>query len=211
MSTSAENTFRILVIDDVQDIHEDFRKILIHEESSQKKNLENMHQHLFHQKTMAGSLPQFEIDCVFQGQDGINCVQKSVKEKRPYAIAFVDVQMPPGIDGIQTIERIWEIDADIQVVICTAYAKYSWEEIFQRFGNTDHLFILKKPFDRIEIINLACTLTKRWSLNRLVNAEMARLKGISIQEKKEDGGAFNKLKEAMDMLENLNNKLKNKS
>ena len=44
-------------------------------------------------------------------------------------MAFVDVRMPPGWDGVETITRIWEVDPDLQIVVCTAYADYSWEEL----------------------------------------------------------------------------------
>ncbi len=72
--------------------------------------------------------------------------------------------MPPGWDGIETIKHIWELDKSIQIVICTAYSDYSWEETIEELGKSDNLLILKKPFDLIAVRQLACALTKKWQL-----------------------------------------------
>ncbi len=90
-------------------------------------------------------------------------VNRALEEQKPYAVAFVDVVMPPGDDGIVTIKEIWRQDPYIQTVICTAYANYSWEDITKILGSSDRLFILKKPFDTIEILQLACCLSSKWS------------------------------------------------
>ncbi len=75
------------------------------------------------------------------------------------------MRMPPGWDGVQTIQRLWEVDPNVQVVICTAYSDYSWEEISKKLGLTDRLLILKKPFDPVEITQIATSLSEKWSLN----------------------------------------------
>ena len=80
--------------------------------------------------------------------------------------------MPPGWDGVETIQRIWQVDPEILIVLCTAYSDHTWEEIVARLGRTDHLLILKKPFDNIEVRQLVLALTKRWHLAR--QAEMTR-------------------------------------
>ncbi len=77
-------------------------------------------------------------------------------------MAFVDVRMPPGWDGIEVIPRLWVADPNLPIVLCTAYSDYTWEEIFAKLGNTDHLFILKKPWERIELLQLAHTLAERY-------------------------------------------------
>ena len=94
---------------------------------------------------------------------------------RPYAMAFVDVRMPPGWDGVETITHLWKAYPHLQTVICTAYSDYSWTDIQRRLGHSDNLLILKKPFDNIEVIQLAHTLTRKWLLSRQVEAKMADL------------------------------------
>ena len=76
----------------------------------------------------------------------------------------VDVRMPPGWDGIETTQKLWEVDPDLQVVICSAYSDYSWDEIIAKLGNSDRLLFLKKPFDAMEILQLANALTEKWRL-----------------------------------------------
>jgi DNA-binding LytR/AlgR family response regulator len=84
------------------------------------------------------------LDSAFQGEQGLALIRRSLERQRPYALAFVDVRMPPGWDGIETIARIWEDYPDLQVVVCTAYSDYSWEEMVEKLGQTDRLVILKK-------------------------------------------------------------------
>lgn len=103
----------------------------------------------------------FEIGSAYQGQEGLLLVKKALEVGRPYAMAFVDVRMPPGWDGVETTEKIWKIDPEIQIVICTAYSDYSWKEMFERIGNDDRMVILKKPFDTVEALQLAFALTEK--------------------------------------------------
>ena len=91
-------------------------------------------------------------------------IEKSLREDRPYAMAFVDVRMPPGWDGVETTAKIWQKYPDLQVVICTAYSDYSWEEMLKKLGYSDRLVILKKPFDNIEVLQLAISMTEKWRL-----------------------------------------------
>src|SRR6185503_19326859 len=89
---------------------------------------------------------------------------RHLREGRRFATAFVDVRMPPGMDGLQTIKRLWQVDPDLQVVICTAFSDYSFEQIIQELGNTDRLLILKKPFDPVEVRQLAGALSEKWNV-----------------------------------------------
>lgn len=154
--------FRIIVIDDNAAIHRDFIKILTTHESSEFSTLKDI---VFGNQDQEDRIPpQFEIDTALQGKEGLHKIKKALKENRPYSLAFVDIRMPPGWDGVETIKRIWEVDKDIQIVICTAYSDYSWEETVEHLGNTDNLLILKKPFDRIAVRQLASALTRKWEL-----------------------------------------------
>ena len=117
----------------------------------------------------------FELDSAYQGQDGLEMVKRALAEERPYAMAFVDVRMPPGWDGVETISRIWEVDPDLQVVVCTAYVDYSWEELRSKVSQPDNFVVLKKPFDNVEVQQLAHTLTKKWLLNLQASLRTAEL------------------------------------
>jgi two-component system sensor histidine kinase/response regulator len=163
MNINPLKNHRILVIDDNRSIHDDFRKILV--KASQLPNdLSEDEAALFGDEEQIFAWPKFEIDSAYQGQEGLSLIEKSLLEGRPYALAFVDVRMPPGWDGIETTCKIWEMYPDLQVVICTAYSDYSWEEMLRTLGYSDRMVILKKPFDNIEVLQLAIAMTEKWRL-----------------------------------------------
>jgi putative two-component system response regulator len=102
-------------------------------------------------------------------------VEESLEKGKPYACAFIDVRMPPGWDGVETAKRIWEVDPDLPIVLCTAYSDHSWEEVSQQLDRTDQLLILKKPFDPIELRQVVASQTARWDLNRLIKENTMQL------------------------------------
>jgi len=173
---ASEKNRRILVIDDNRAIHEDFVRILRPRDES-NKGLEDMEAELFGASASAPLVEEnfYHIESAFQGLEGIDKVSSSVAEGKPYAMAFVDVRMPPGIDGVETLERIWKIDPALQAVLCTAYSDYSWEEVIKRLGMSDRLLILKKPFDNIEVRQMANTLTEKWSLQHQTRSRLQTL------------------------------------
>lgn len=155
---------RVLVIDDNISIHDDFRKILQPEQGGEA--LADARASLFGGEPLMKARVQFEISYADQGQSGLALVEMARREGRPYAIAFVDMRMPPGWDGLETIGRIWAVDPDIQTIICTAYTDHSWDEIIGKLGCDDRLLILQKPFSSVEVSQLAMSLTTKWSLAR---------------------------------------------
>jgi len=159
---SIHTNHRILVIDDNRAIHDDFRKILCPDHGK----LDEAAAEFFGDAPPVPGHPVFEIDSAFQGAEGIVLLDRAVEEGRPYAMAFIDVRMPPGIDGIETAACLSHHHPDLQVVICTAYSDYSWEEMVGRLGNRDRLLILKKPFASVEALQLACALCEKWKLTR---------------------------------------------
>lgn len=169
-----ENTTRILIVDDNQDIHEDIRNILnparINHQDLELQLLkdelfgEDDHYHFKNKKPFS---IRYRIDDAYQGEEAIRMVQKADLEKMPYSLVFMDIRMPPGMDGVQTIEKIWRINSYIEVVICTAYSDYSWDQILFKFGQTDHLLFIKKPFDNVSVKQITLALTTKWNLEKL--------------------------------------------
>jgi len=152
---------RILVIDDNKSIHDDFRKILSPDEAT-RAALSVAELELFGDPVNEEQQNQFKIDSAYQGDEGVMQVEEALVAKRPYSMAFVDMRMPPGWDGLKTAQRILEIDSEIQVIICTAYTAYSWDEISKQLGITDRMGILNKPFDTVEALRLANEFTEKW-------------------------------------------------
>ncbi len=178
---------RILVVDDNEAIHQDFRKVL-GSEGEGGAALAATEAALFGEAPAARQ--GFELDSAHQGEEALAMVMRALEENRPYALAFVDTRMPPGWDGVETIERLWQVDPQLQIALCTAYSDYSWEALSARLDLADRLLFLKKPFDNIEIRQMASALTMKWqmlqdmarkmnSLEEAVQESMRNLQKIS--------------------------------
>ena len=165
---------RILVIDDNPDIHKDFQTILLEEEHSAE--LDALKAEVFGDDNGEfAAAGRYELDFATQGKEGCKRIKQALSEDRPYELAFVDMRMPPGWDGLKTIEQIWKTDPHVQVVICTAYSDYSWEEITKRLGKSENFLMLKKPFDSAEVAQLASALTEKWGLAKQASMKMEQL------------------------------------
>ena len=192
-----ERNHRILIIDDNTSIHEDIRKIL-GGPSDKDAAFDEEVAALFGNISDPLVSTRFEIDSAFQGREGLELVDRARKERRPYAMAFIDVRMPPGWDGVETIRRIWSTNPDLQVVICTAYSDYSWRDMIRKVGKTESLVILKKPFDNIEVLQLAHTLTQKWTVSHRLHAHLASLDKVVFHRTEELQSANTRLRDEME-------------
>ncbi len=168
---SEEENCRILIVDDNAAIHEDFTKILP-SQPEEIDSFEDLEKGLFGDLTGGDYTPAgpdpayYELTHAFQGEEAFKLVEKAEAEGKPFSLIFMDVRMPPGWDGIETIKRIWSRWRHVEMVICTAYSDYSWEKILQKVGTTDQLMFLRKPFDVISVKQMALALVKKWNLAR---------------------------------------------
>ena len=168
---------RVLVVDDNAAIHEDFRKIL-------GGNTESSAELLAAERLLLGEAapgvarPAFEIDTALQGQEGVARVRRALEEERPYSMAFIDMRMPPGWDGLETILRLWELDPHVQVVICSAHSDYDWTEVVARLDHSDKLLVIKKPFEPIEVLQCANALTRKWDNERTLRRQVEHLERV---------------------------------
>jgi two-component system NtrC family sensor kinase len=176
---------RIIVIDDNPAIHEDVRKVLVqaHDTFIELPALDDI---------MGGGLPPpkpmvppYQIDSATQGNEGVEMVRAARDEGHPYAVAIVDVRMPPGPDGIDTVAHLWRIDPELQVVICSAFSDHSWGDIMRRLAPADGLLILRKPFDNVEIRQMAYALVTKWALARSQRRQLVDLEA-KVQERTRD-------------------------
>ncbi len=160
---------RILIVDDNESIHNDFRKVLVHEVNEDHADLDDMEADLFgadekDEAVTTDEMVVYEVDSAFQGKEALEMVDKAEKEGRPYALVFMDVRMPPGWDGIETIGRIWIKHPYLEMVLCTAYSDYTWDDIVEKLGCTDKLLFLRKPFDSVAVQQMALSLIKKFNL-----------------------------------------------
>lgn len=162
---NTEGPHRILIVDDNRDVHLDFRKVLCPERRGE--DLAAMEEALFGDAPEApAEQMSFCLDSAYQGQEALELVKASLRDGKPYALAFVDMRMPPGWDGLETIPHLWAEDPDLHVVICSAYSDHSWRDIIKKLGHSDRLLILKKPFDSNEATQIACAFSHKWTLHR---------------------------------------------
>jgi len=207
MIQEQEMNRRILIIDDNPNIHKDFREILEGKDDCDH-DLAEAEKAIFGSAIKSSVLEGFKIDSAFQGEEGLKMIRAAVDKGYPYALVFVDMRMPPGWDGLKTIEQIWQVDQSIQIIICTAYSDYSWGEIINRLGVSDNLLILLKPFDIAEVAQLAAALTKKWNLERQAAVKTEQLEQMVQDRTNELMEVNNRLTEMLQKVENANQELK---
>ncbi len=156
---------RILVVDDNPAIHGDFNKIL-RPPTPAGSALDDSALQLFNITPRARRHPVVELSFASSGEEALSLVKQARSRQEPFAMAFMDVQMPPGWDGVQTVQRLWEVEPDLQIVFCTAYSDYSWADLAERLGHSDKFLILKKPFEAIEVTQLAVAMLQKAEATR---------------------------------------------
>ncbi|MCA9655772.1 MAG: response regulator [Myxococcales bacterium] len=158
--------YRVLVADDNLSIHDDFSRIFAAAET-QDDRLDELAASLFdEERPPAPAGPRFTLEHVTQGRDALTRVLEARDAERPYALVFMDVRMPPGWDGVETAAHVLEADPDVRVVLCTAYSERTWRKRVEALRGRDRLLVLKKPFDALEVHQLACALCERWAMVR---------------------------------------------
>jgi diguanylate cyclase (GGDEF)-like protein len=192
MRSEEQKSYRLLIIDDNESIHDDLRKILLPAQADAG---------LMEDETILfGSISphsvEFTVDSAFQGQEGLLLLQKAKDAGQPFVLAFVDIRMPPGWDGIETITHLWNTDPDLQVVICTAHSDYTWTDIENKLGISNNFVILKKPFDPIEVTQLVHALTSKWTSARQARLRMEELDLLVEERTAELNHAVNELERA---------------
>ncbi len=105
-----------------------------------------------------------QVDYVDQGEDAVAAVARAIDEGRPYSVLFLDMRMPPGIDGKETARRIRELDQGINIVVVTGYSDHSPLEVARVAGPLDKLYYVAKPFKTAEIRSLTGSLCAKWSM-----------------------------------------------
>jgi predicted signal transduction protein with EAL and GGDEF domain len=167
---------RILLIDDTPEIHQDFQKVLMPARAS--GNLSALRAAAMGKAAAeppSSNLPEFTLVSAMQGHQGVAIAKAALDSGNPFALAFIDMRMPPGWDGLQTIRELWRVDPEIQVVICTAHSDHPWQEIDALGGDSDRLLVLKKPFDAVEVKRLAIAGTAKWTLARRAELKIIEL------------------------------------
>ena len=167
---------RILVVDDNDAILDDYRRIFDDRDAEADDALAALERELGGEAAAAPAAPRLRCEAtqVRQGADAVAVAAAALAAGQPFRVAFVDVRMPPGIDGVETVTRLWRQQPDLEVVLCTAHTDYSWAEITRRLAPRDRLVILRKPFEPIEVRQLAACLAEKSARGRAVAEHLRR-------------------------------------
>jgi signal transduction histidine kinase len=167
LQSSPPSVRRILVVDDQEIVHYTFRVILANRTAPRPEP----------ESAGTAVAPRYELDFAFGGEEALGLVRKAQSAGTPYAMVFTDMNMP-GWDGVETLARIWEIAPEMQAVLCTAFPDHAWDDLDGRLGRTDRLVILKKPFDKVEVLQLAYAMSEKWALGRKLQDHLDNLEQL---------------------------------
>ena len=163
---------RVLIVDDQKEIHADFEEML--RASFMKSSTDDLAA-AFLLEDNKPFLPEFEILHAASGEEACRAIEAGKESNRPIAVAFIDIRMPPGIDGIETIRRVRTIDRDVEIVIMTAYTDKSLPEIVHDMELLHKLLYIRKPFSREEIQQITLSLVGKWNVEQELTEKQRQL------------------------------------
>jgi signal transduction histidine kinase len=168
MTATPADNFRILVADDERAVLDAYRTVLddINPPFARRSVIEELEGKLFGRPGPAVPAPTFSPVLCRGGAEAVETIRAARPEDPAFPVAFLDVRMPPGIDGIETAARIRALDPDINIVIVTGYADSHPREIAQRVPPIDKLFYINKPFQKMELQQFVFALTAKWKSDR---------------------------------------------
>ena len=166
MESKEHWNYRVLIVDDEAGIHNDFRAML---NPNRRQRLTAALAEAFRDKIPDNEtcfLPNFELLHATSGEEGQDIICTAKASNRPIAVAYMDVRMPPGIDGVEAIRRIRQIEKDVELVIMTAYTDKPLPEIVRDMKLLNKLLYIRKPFAPEEVQQITLSLVERWNVER---------------------------------------------
>ena len=158
---------RVLIVDDQDEIHIDFREMLgTQNTGAASDDLADAFLPADANKSSTAYLPAFELVHASSGNEALQAIKAANKAKRPFAVAYVDIRMPPGIDGIETIRRIRAFEKNLEIVIMTAYTDKPLHEIVTNMELLHKLLYIRKPVAREEIQQITLSLVEKWNVEQ---------------------------------------------
>ena len=158
--------YRVLIVDDEAGIHSDFKDML---NPNRRQTLAATLVEPFLDKVPENKtvfLPNFELLHATSGEEGQDIICTAKASNRPIAVAYMDVRMPPGIDGVEAIRRIRQIEKDVELVIMTAYTDKPLPEIVRDMELLNKLLYIRKPFEPEEVQQITLSLVERWNVEQ---------------------------------------------
>jgi CheY-like chemotaxis protein/ribosome modulation factor len=167
---------RILVVDDEPDVLEGYQNVFKEIIASPADEVAALAAELFGQAVLppSGKTTVAAVDLCRQGEDAVRHIENKHREGSHYPVAFIDMRMPPGIDGLETAKRLRQLSSDLNIVVVTGYSDRPPRQIALDLGDTDRFFYLVKPFHPDELLQMTVTLINRWKSERNAADIMAR-------------------------------------
>ena len=152
----------VLVVDDQKEIHADFKDVLAFSTRRATDELAGS----FLEEEAQPTLPEIEVLHAMSGEEALALVAARKEAGEPIAVAFVDVRMPPGMNGVEAVNRIREVDRELEVVIMTAYTSERISNITNALDLLHKSLFIRKPFSREEIRHITLSLLEKWNVER---------------------------------------------
>jgi len=178
---------RILIVDDEQNVLDAYRQVLASQQkvAANATRLDTLESKLFQTTASTQSRPTFDLCLCRQGPEAVAAIQDSITQNAPFAVAFLDVRMPPGPDGVWTAAQIRALDPLVNIVIVTAYSDLSPAQINQQVQPPDRLLYMQKPFHTHEIQQFALALSAKWQAEKELLATNLHLDQLVQERTKE--------------------------
>jgi CheY-like chemotaxis protein len=150
---------RILVVDNDPAIHRVFSRILVGRRAPDDVSEDGV-------GGRGRSAGRFAVDSARRKGAALDKLRSALAQGRPYALAFVDLSMVSGVNGVDTLDQLWGVDPMLHIVVCGGYSDCRWSDVLCGAGFRERLLLLRKPFGSPEVLLLARVLTKKWSTER---------------------------------------------
>ncbi|MBU0675339.1 MAG: hypothetical protein KJ950_11905 [Proteobacteria bacterium] len=159
-----EKEIRILIVDDEEEILTLYQRVLGDNESHdpQLQRLKHLEDSLFSSQSVIPAAVAYDLTLCRQGDEAVRAMELALREDRPYALAFVDIRMPPGPDGLWTSEHLRKLDPFVNITLVTAYADVTPADILHRIPPAGNLLYVQKPLLHLEICQIAAVLAAKW-------------------------------------------------
>lgn len=157
------HAIRALFVDDEPSLLDDYRHILgSPSDTGDERLFAKLESDLFGSAVRHQRFPKIDLVALYQGHEAVEAVRAALDAGRPFMVAFIDLYLAPGLDGLQTAEQIRALDPDIYIVLVSAQANIHPVDMSERVPPTDQLYFVKKPFHPAEIQQLVLALSARW-------------------------------------------------
>ena len=157
---------RVLIVDDQEEIHDDFMEILQDDGAPMASDQASAD---FGETGSAFALPKFKLLHARSGEEAIAMVDEARRSGCRLTVAYVDIRLLPGIDGVETVRRIRRIDRDIEIVIMTAYTDKPLSEILGGMELLHKLLYIRKPVAREVIQQITLSLAVKWNVEQALS------------------------------------------